>query len=263
MWALLALGAGGCTRQEPRAPLTYEGSGIIAGTALPELITGYQGAGRRHFARPGTIGSSEGFRAVMEGRADVGGLSRSLKSGEKAQQPYYAIIGYDALAVFVHPDNPVKSLTRAQLKALFTGTARRWKDVGGGDVPVVLVTQNLSGTSGTASFFGETVMEGAAYAPTQVQPEMADCLEQVAKNPGAITWGSFSSHHPGVRVLPVDGVQPGPGTIRTADYPLSRPLVLVSRTVPEGDLKAFFDHVMSAEGQAVVAKHFVSLREGR
>lgn len=259
----LALGAGGCARQEARAPLTYEGSGIIASTALPELIAGYQGPGRRHFGKPGTVGSSEGFHAVMEGRADVGGLSRSLKSGEKAQHPYYAIIGYDALAVFVHPDNPVKSLTRAQLKALFTGTARRWKDVGGADVPVELVTQNLSGASGTASFFSEAVMEGAPYAPTQVQPEMGDCLAEVARNPDAITWGSFSSHHPGVRVLPVDGVAPGPESIRAADYPLSRPLVLVSRAVPEGDLKAFFDHILSAEGQAVVARHFVSLREGR
>ncbi len=261
--AALALGGAGCAQKEPRAPLTYEGSGIIADTVLPGLVTGYQGSGRRPFGKVGTIGSSEGFRAVMQGRADVGGLSRSLKSGEKAQQPYYAIIGYDALAVFVHPDNPVRSLTRAQLKALFTGTARQWKDVGGAETPVELVTQNLSGTSGTASFFGEVVMEGAPYAPTQVQPLIEDCLSEVARNPRAVTWGSFSARHPGVRVLPVEDVAPGSESIRSADYPLSRPLVLVSRTVPEGDLKALFDYVMSAEGQAVVARHFVSLREGR
>jgi phosphate transport system substrate-binding protein len=193
----------------------------------------------------------------------VGGLSRSLKSSEKAQQPYYAIIGYDAVTLFVHPDNPVRSLTRAQLKALFSGAVRNWKQVGGADQPVTLVTQNLSSVSGTADFFRQVVMEGVAFAPTQVRPLLEDCMREVSRDPGAVAWGSYSSRTPSVRILAVDDVLPGPESIRTADYPLSRPLVLVSRGVPEGDLRTFFDFTLSSAGQAVVARHFVPLREGR
>jgi phosphate transport system substrate-binding protein len=199
----------------------------------------------------------------MEGRADVSGLARSLKSTEKALHPYYVIIGYAALAVYVHPDNPVTALSRAQLKAFFTGQVKNWKEVGGPDAPVELVTVKLSTGSGTADFFREAVLEGAAFAPTRALEHPREVQAYVASHPHAISWGSLLPGVQDVRVLPVDGVAPGPEAIRTAEYPLSRPLVLATRGVPEGPLKDFLDYVMSPEGQTLVARSFIPVREVR
>jgi phosphate transport system substrate-binding protein len=85
----------------------------------------------------------------------------------------------------------------------------------------------------------------------------------VAAHPHALSWGTLAPAVQGVRVLSLDGVAPGPDSIRTADYPLSRPMVLATRGVPAGPLKDFLDYVMSPEGQAIVARAFIPVRQER
>lgn len=265
VWVLaVALLLGGC--QKPAGAdtsLVYAGSGSIGYTVLSPLSEGFVRRGGRPVEAKHYVGSSEGFKLMMEGRAELSGLARSLKSTEKAQHPYYVIIGYAALAVYVHPDNPLQALSRAQLKAFFTGEVKNWKEVGGPDAPVELVTVGLSTGSGTADFFREAVLEGAPFAPTHAFEQPREILSYVASHPHAVSWGTLVPDVQGVRVLPLDGVAPEPEAIRTADYPLSRPLVLATRGVPEGTLKDFLDYVMSPEGQAIVARFFIPVREAR
>lgn len=259
--ALLLGAVPGCQKPAPDAPLVYTGSGSIGDSVLPSLSEGFV----RHGGVPveGTrfVGSAEGFKLLMEGRADLSGLARSLKSAEKAQNPYYVIIGYAAIAVYVHPDNPLPALSRAQLKAFFTGELKNWKEVGGPDAPVELVTVELTKGSGTTDFFRDAVMEGAPFAPTHAFAHPRESRAYVASHPHALSWGTLASDVEGVRVVPLDGVAPGPEAVRTADYPLSRPLLLATRGVPEGPLKAFLDYVMSPEGQSLVARSFIPVRE--
>jgi phosphate transport system substrate-binding protein len=261
--AALALVSGGCTAtgaQPPPPPLLYAGSGTISDTVLPALSEAFARGGHPPVEARFYVGSTAGMRLLQEGRADMAGLARGLRSAEKAQSPYYVIFGYDALTVLVHPDNPVRSLTRAQVKALFTGQVKRWSELGGRDAPVERVSVELDGGSGTVDFFRESVMEGAAFAPTLAIKAPVDCVRHVASHPDAVTFLTFSQPPEGVRPLAVDGVVATAETVRTADYPLSRPLVLASRDVPEGPLHAFFDFVMSPPGQALVARAFVPVR---
>jgi phosphate transport system substrate-binding protein len=264
--ALLLLGLAGCgsgASSPAPAALTYSGSGTLSDTVLPPLSELFVRRGGRALSYEGYVGSSEGFKQVMEGKVMLAGLARSLKSAEKAQHPYYVIIGYDALAVYVHPDNPVATLSRAQLKALFTGTLRNWREVGGANAPVELVTIRLTTGAGTADFFREQILEGAAFAPTRVIPHPRDVMAYVAAHPHAIAFGTLSVPAQGVRFLPVEGVAPTADSVRTADYLLSRPLLLATRDVPEGDLQAFLDLAMSPEGQALVSRSFVPVHVAR
>lgn len=258
---VLAALALACQGRSEEPPLTYEGSGIVGQRLLRPIISEYTRRGGRAFAAMGDEGSGAGFARVMAGEVSLGGMSRSLKSSEKAQRPYYIIVGYDALTVYAHPANALENLTRAQLRALFAGEVKRWKELGGADVPVRLVTQHLTGASGTLDFFRDTVMRNTPMTATQQFPTLEGCLEHVARTPGAITWGTASTSTPGVRRLSVDGVAPTPEAIRTADYPLSRPMVLVTRRVPQGELKRFLDLATSPEGQALVARTFVPFHD--
>lgn len=265
---LLALlpAASGCQGAAPasaRAPLRYAGSGTISDAVLPALAEGFAQRGGPRVEVVHTTGSSAGLRSVMDGKADLAGVSRSLLSAEKAQGPYYVILGYDALTVYVHPDNPVRSLTRAQLKALFTGKVKRWSEVGGADVPVEVVSVRLDTGSGTVDFFRTVVMEGAEYTPATRQFERpGDCTDRVAQSPGAVSVGTLGQRDGRVRTLAVDGAEPTGEAVRTADYPLSRALVLATRTVPQGALRDFLSYALSPEGQARVAQTFVPVRAG-
>ena len=256
--ALLLLALGACRgRQEASGPIPYGGSGTIGDELLPALSAAFEQRGGRPVKNVQNVGSTRGYGLLVDGGVELAGLARSLKSAERADRPYYVVVGYDALAVYVHPSNPVPSLSRAQLKALFTGKVRNWKDVGGPDAPVELVSVDTTVGSGTTDFFREEVLEGARFAPTTVQNFPPDIIKYISGRPHGISFGTLSVEAKGVRFLPVDGVAPTPAQVRSAEYPLSRPLLLVTREVPEGSLQAFLDFAVSPEGQALVEKYFV------
>lgn len=254
--AAAGLAAPACRPGEAPAParraLRYDGatsiSNRILASALPEL------AGRTglevQVARSGT---GKGLKALWDGQVEVAGVSRALTPEERGRRPSVAIIGYDALAAWVHRTNPVKGLTHQQLKDLFTGRITSWKQLGGPDLPVVTCTERRDSERATLEAFRQLALDGADYGPGRELEDPADCLALVASSPGAVAPASIAYALPGVRPLPVDGVAPVAANVRNATYPLTRPLLLVTREPPHGDLRTFVDFMVSPEGQAFVA----------
>lgn len=263
LWPLLLLCA--CSKGEGGSaePLSYEGSATIGQQLLPELAASFEKATGLKFGTIKFSGSSPGFESVMAGRVSVAGVGRALKSSEKAQNPYYELVGYDAIAVFVHPSNPVRALTRVQLKDIFMGNLTRWSEVGGPDALIEPVTERLGGGHATQEFFREVAMQSAFFGNHRELELPGDCVRYVSSHPYAITYASTTFQAANVGMLALDGVLPTPQAVRNGDYLLARPLLLVSRSLPQGPLKAFFDHVLSDEGQAVIARHFVPRAGGR
>ncbi|MCL6451556.1 MAG: phosphate ABC transporter substrate-binding protein [Acetobacteraceae bacterium] len=195
-------------------------------------------------------GSSAGIQAVRAGAADLGMSSRPLAPGEAG---LVAVpIARDALALVVHPSNPVRDLDREQIRALFSGAVPDWSKVGGTDRRVTLIIREEG--SGTRSAFEDLIMQGVRNSPRAlVQDSNGSVRETVAQDPAAIGYISLGLVNQRVRPLRVDGVEPRPETVRDGTYPLSRAFLLVYRPPLSPPAQAFLDFVLSPEGQALLA----------
>lgn len=235
--------------------LTYQGSATIGETVMPEAVKVFEERTGVVFDEVGITGSSDGFKAVMSGEAALGGMSRRLKRAEKRKRPYYRIIGYDGNTVYVHESNPVTNLSKNQLKGIFSGEITNWKDVGGKDAPIVVLVADKA--HGTVQSFQKAVLKGAKFHPTKEFPNPSDCVRYVVDHANAITNAPMAFTRPGVKITKVDGVRPTHENVSSGRYPLSRTLLLVTKGLPQGNVQKFFNFMLSAEGQKIVAKHFV------
>jgi phosphate transport system substrate-binding protein len=244
----------------PPRPLTYDGATSISNRIWPLALPALERrTGTR--VRVERSGAGRGLRAMFAGQADVAGLARALTAEERARQPFAAVIGYDALGVWVHESNPIRGLTRAQLKDLFSGKITNWRQLGGRDRPVVACTEHLLSERATLEAFRQLALGGGAFGPVRELEDPSDCLRLVAGEPGGVTPATVAYAIPGVRALTIDGLDPIPANVRASTYLLTRPLLLVTREPPTGQLKELFDFMVSAEGQALVAEAgFVAAR---
>ncbi len=236
----------------PPAEVRYDGATTISSRILTALAPSFHAKAGIPL-RIERSGAGVGLRRMFAGEVDVAGVSRSLTAAELARKPYFQIIGYDALAVYVNEANPVRALSRAQLKAIFTGAAASWRDVGGKPARILPCTERLDSERATLESFRSLALGGAAYAHVTEREDPADCLALVAREPGGIAAATVAYAVPGVRIVTVDGLDPLPVHVRASRYPLTRPLLLVAREPPRGPLATFFELVLSPEGQAAIA----------
>ena len=210
-------------------------------------------------------GSGTGIAALINGTTQVAESSRPMKEKEiaevKAKRGKDVLelpVAVDGLAVYVHESNPVSELTLAQIKAIYTGAVKNWKDVGGRDERILLYSRENN--SGTYVYFKEHVLENADYYPTaQTLPGTAAVIHAVAKDPRGIGYGGIA-YGKGIKHLRVKkdanspGVEPSMENVLSAQYPISRHLYWYLAGPPAGDLLAFAQWVVSKEGQEVVEK---------
>ena len=237
--------------------LTYEGASTIGTNIMPEAAKLFAARTGVVFSFIGGAGADAGFKAAMEGKATFGGVARELTAAEKVQAGGQVVIGFDVMGVFVHGANPVKALTRSQLKEIFTGRATNWKQFQGPDRPIKVYSEKLTGGRATVKAFKDMVLGAEPYGPLREFDDATDCLHEVAADPGGISASSMSFAVAGVAALSIDGAAPTRGAVQSGAYPLKRPLVLVTKEIPAGDSKAFLEFMLTPEAQAIVARKFV------
>jgi phosphate transport system substrate-binding protein len=260
--ALTVALAAACRAAPPPASteVVYDGATSIGSRILRDAAPGLRTRSGIDL-RIGRSGTGKGLEAALSGKADVGGVARSLTPAELARRPYFQIIGYDALAVFVNEASPVRALTHDQVRSLFSGAVRSWKAVGGPAIPVAVCTEHAASGRATVDAIRTLLLDGAEFGPVREMEDPEDCVAWVATERGGVTVATSTLARPGVRIVALDGQEPTPQTVRASTYPLTRPLLLVSRSAPTGAVRELFDYLLSPEGQQIVARNgFVPAR---
>lgn len=210
-------------------------------------------------------GSGAGISAIGKASVDIGMSSRALNTDEKASYQKLVVtpVAKDGVAIIVNPANPVESLTLAQIKDIYTGTAKSWKDVGGNQEAFDIVGRDSA--SGTREFFFNEVMKKADFTSFMLEKNSNGAVQQlVSQTPTAIGYVGMGFED-GVKVLSldVDGkkVKPSVETVKSGEYPLCRELYFITNGEPSGAAKDFIAFLLSADGQKIVEKEgFVSLQ---
>jgi phosphate transport system substrate-binding protein len=195
-------------------------------------------------------GSTAGIKAAHDGTADIGMSSRELHDAEGAglQQ---TIVARDGIAVIVHASNPVQALTFAQLRAIYAGSVRNWREMGGPDAPITVITREEG--SGTRDTFQALVMGSTSEITTSalVTAYSGGLRKMVAEDPNAIGYVTFSQVDERVRAVLLDGVAPAEPTIASGTYRLQRPFLFLTRGAATGAAAAFLQFVLSPAGQDI------------
>ncbi len=205
-------------------------------------------------------GSGVGIKDVAAGRVNIGMASRDLKADEISKGLIPSVIAMDALILVVHPENKVRELQVDQIAKIYSGEITNWNQVGGKNAPIH--ANGRTAASGTYDFFMEHVMKGKTLAPTVNQYESQGLVKQsVVGDVNAIGYVSLAIVDKKVKPLAVAGQKPTLQTARSGKYPLVRTLNLVTKGAPEGLAKDFIDYALSKDGQKIVAKHYLSLKD--
>lgn len=203
--------------------------------------------------------STAGLKALSARAIDLAGSGRFLTDKEKAKGLVEHLIGWDPLVVVVHVTNPVENVSSEDLRRMLMGTVRNWNQIGGRDLPLLQVVPPPG--SGVHEAIEQLFLADQHLSPRAiVSLVVADADKNVGLLPAGFTVTSMSmADAERVKVIKVDGVSPSRQTIASGDYPLLKPLLLVTRGKAKGTLALFVNFAKSPEGQAIIAKKFVPL----
>lgn len=203
-------------------------------------------------------GSGTGIASLINGTVDFANASREMKDEEKSdaesagRAPVETEVAKDGIAVIVNPDNPVDALTLDQLGRIYRGEITNWKEVGGPDEKIVLLSRDSS--SGTYEYFKEEVVgKDSEYAKeAKLLASTQAIIDETSKNSNAIGYVGLGYVTDAVSVVKVDGVAASVESALDGSYVLSRGLYMYSDGEPKGLMKSYIDFILSEEGQKIV-----------
>ncbi|WP_303864595.1 phosphate ABC transporter substrate-binding protein [Alkalibaculum bacchi] len=197
-------------------------------------------------------GSSDGVKNADSGVYQIGTASRNIKEEEKALNLTEKIFAYDGIAAIVNPANEIKDITVEQLAQIYKGEITNWKDLGGEDAQIVVVSREDG--SGTRGAFEEIVgFEEKLTANATIAEGNGNVQSTVAENENAIGYVSFTYINDTIKALTVEGVEATTDNVLNETYKVSRPFVMVYQDKNLNDAgKAYIEFLMGAEGQAIV-----------
>ena len=216
-------------------------------------------------------GSGTGFSSLISGTCDIAMASRNIKEKEialakaKGVNPFEIKVALDGLAVVVNPANPVSKLTAQQLADIFTGRVSNWKDLGGNDQKIVVLSREVN--SGTHVYFKEHVLRNndvnskEEFSPSALMLSSSQAIaDEVAGNSAAIGYYGMGYISPKQKAVLIakdaksEYIAPTIENVVKNKYPISRPLLLYTNSEPLGLVKKFVDYSLSKEGQEIVLK---------
>ncbi|GAA4451462.1 phosphate ABC transporter substrate-binding protein [Novipirellula rosea] len=210
-------------------------------------------------------GSSRGVADTRRGLADIGMVSRDLKTGEQDLTAF--TIARDGICVIVHRDNPVTSLTDDQIVAIYTDRINNWKEVGGSDAPITVVNK-AEGRSTLELFVSHFDLDNAQIKADAVIGDNEQGIKTVAGNPNAISYVSVgtaeydATHDVAIKLLPLAGIAASIENVRAGTFPLSRPLNLVVTSEPTGIVEEFIAFARSRDvNEIILEQYFVPLSQ--
>jgi phosphate transport system substrate-binding protein len=215
-------------------------------------------------------GSGTGIAALINNTVDIANASRAIKAEEldKAKAnglaPVEFVVARDAIAIIVHPDNPVNQLSLPQLSAMYSGQITNWREVGGEDRPIVLLSRETN--SGTHVYFLENVLRlgrsdnKTLFSPaTLLLPSSEGISAEVRQNPNAIGYDGLGYVTDDMKVVAVAKdetsvyVLPTIATVNDKSYPIARDLYMYTSNEPTGAIKDYLDWIFTPEAQKIVA----------
>ncbi len=243
----LAVLTGGCGRKAETA-FTVAGSTAFQPfaekladqfmTSHPDVAVTVQGGG-----------SSLGIQSALSGTAQIG-MADLVVLPPAAAELTPVVAARDGIAVIVNPANPIKTLTTDQIRAVFNGTTRSWKDLGGEDRPIRVVSRETG--SGTRSSFEQVLGGISLLREALVQDSNGTIRETVANDRDSLGYLSHGLLNDKVSAVNVDGVACTEADILAGTYKLVRPVYLLTKGPPAGAVKDFIDYILSQEGQDTI-----------
>lgn len=204
-------------------------------------------------------GSGNGAKSLINEACDIASMSRFMKEGEfkaaveKGVMPVAHVIAFDGLVIAVHPSNPIKGVTIEQVKDIYLGKIKSWKELGGPDVPIVPISRDTS--SGTFETFEGLVMNKERIAQeVEMVGSNGAVRQRVQSTPGAIGYVGLGFVDKTLKPLTVNKIKATQATIASGHYPIARPLYLFTNKYPKlgSSVFTFVTFYLTKEGQNIV-----------
>lgn len=202
-------------------------------------------------------GSGNGAKSLINGSCDIADMSRSMKPQELAAararkiNPVANVVALDGLAMIVHPSNPVRALSEAQIADIFSGRINNWRQVGGPNFPIVVVQRESN--SGTQDTFKELVLKGRPVVRNaETQASNGAVKNRVSQTRGAIGFVGLGYLDASVKKIAVDGVLPSASTVKNKTYRLARELYMYTNGRPVGMVGKFVDLPKTPDGRRII-----------